>query len=142
MDDITFSGDKTQFSKITALLKYSKKIVKDENFALHPEKLRIMKRHQRQEVTGVIVNERPNINKQSLKRFRALIYKIEKDGIKGKTWNGGLNVLAEIDGYANFIFQIDKEKGKIYKEAHKAKFVKTEPKKESFIKKIFSFFKK
>jgi retron-type reverse transcriptase len=154
VDDITFSGDTSQFSKITALLKYSKKIVRSENFTLHPDKLRIMKRHQRQEVTGVIVNEKPNINKSSLKRFRALIYQIEKDGIEGKTWNGGLNVLAEIDGYANFIYQIDKEKGKVYKdrvakilvahnykEAHKAKFVKAE-KKVGFIKKFFGFFGK
>lgn len=154
VDDITFSGAKAQFSKIPALLKYSKKIVKSETFTLHPEKLRIMKRHQRQEVTGVIVNKKPNINKQSLKRFRALVYQIEKDGIKGKTWNGGLNVLAEIDGYANFIYQIDKEKGSVYKErvanilvahnykeAHKAKFVKVKEK-VGFFKKLISFFKK
>lgn len=155
VDDITFSGSKTQFSKIPALLKYSSKIVRSESFTLHPEKLRVMKRHQRQEVTGVIVNEKPNINKASLKRFRALVFQIEKDGIKGKTWNGGLNVLAEIDGYANFIYQIDKEKGQVYKErvanilvahnykeAHKEKFVKTLPKKESFVKKLLSWFKK
>ncbi len=154
VDDITFSGPKSQFSKIPALLKYSKKVVKAENFILHPEKLRLMKRHQRQEVTGVVVNEKPNINKKSLKRFRALIYQIEKDGIEGKTWNGGLNVLAEIDGYANFIYQINKEKGKPYKErvasilvahnykeAHKQKYVKAPPKKEGFIKKLFSWFK-
>ena len=49
-----------------------------------------MKRNQRQEVTGVVVNEKPNIQKASLKRFRALLYQIEKDGIEGKTWNGGL----------------------------------------------------
>jgi len=155
VDDITFSGNKEQFSKITAILKYSKKIVKSENFTLHPEKLRIMKSHQRQEVTGVIVNEKPNINKKTLKRFRALIYQIEKDGIEGKTWNGGTNVLAEIDGFANFIYQIDKEKGKHfkqrvynilvnhnYKETHKQKYTKTVPKKPSFIKKVFSLFKK
>lgn len=162
VDDITFSGSKEQFSKISAILKYSKKVVKEENFRLHPDKLRIMKRNQRQEVTGVVVNEKPNISKKSLKRFRALLFQIEKDGIQGKTWNGGLNVLAEIDGYANFIFQIDKEKGSIYKERvgkiltqynykdeHKKKFVKskkskakkTTNKKESFFSKLISFFK-
>ena len=160
VDDITFSGDKAQFSKITAFLKYSKKIVKSENFTLHPDKLRIMKRHQRQEVTGVVINEKPNINKPSLKWFRALLYQIEKDGIKGKTWNGGLNVLAEIDGYANFIYQIDQKKGRAYKErvaklliehnykkatkankANKAKSKNVAPK-EGFFKKIFSSFRK
>ncbi|WP_052085148.1 reverse transcriptase family protein [Cellulophaga sp. E6(2014)] len=164
VDDITFSGDKNQFSKITALLKYSKKIVTSENFTLHPDKLRIMKRHQRQEVTGVVVNEKPNINKASLKRFRALIYQIEKDGIKGKTWNGGANVLAEIDGYANFIFQIDQEKGRGFKERvakilaqhnYIEKHIVTYAKekvvvatssdakpKDTFLKKLFSIFKK
>ena len=106
-----------------------------------------MKRHQRQEVTGVVVNEKPNMNKKSLKRFRALLFQIEKDGIKGKSWNGGNNVLAEIDGYANFIYQINKEKGIVYKErvakilgihnykeAHKEKFVKVEQ--ASFVSKI------
>jgi retron-type reverse transcriptase len=164
VDDTTFSGDKEQFKKITAILKYSRKIIEDENFVVHPEKLRIMKRHQQQEVTGVVVNEKPNVNKKYLKRFRALLYQIEKDGIKDKSWNGGNNVLAEIDGYANFIYQINKEKGikykeqvaKIlgtynYKEAHREKFVKVKQQgivKEvqselgRFVKSIFSFFKK
>ncbi|WP_439130945.1 reverse transcriptase family protein [Polaribacter sp.] len=116
VDDLTFSSHKEQVKKIPAILKYSKKIVEDENFVLHPDKLRIMKPHQRQEVTGVVVNEKPNVNKKSLKRFRALLHHIEKDGIQGKSWNGGSNVLAEIDGFANFIYQIDKTKGAFYKE--------------------------
>lgn len=164
VDDITFSANKEQFSKISAILKYSKKIVKEENFRLHPEKLRIMKRNQRQEVTGLVVNEKANISKKSLKRFRALLFQIEKDGIQGKTWNGGLNVLAEIDGYANFIYQIDQEKGKIhkervgkilvkydYKKEHKKKFTKQlknkvsqtkKGEKSGILHKIISFFKK
>ncbi|WP_397446079.1 reverse transcriptase family protein [Polaribacter sp. R77954] len=163
VDDITFSGDKEQLKNISAILKYSRKIVKDENFVLHPEKLRIMKPHQRQEVTGVIVNEKPNVNKKSLKRFRALLYQIEKDGIQGKSWNGGNNVLAEIDGYANFIYQIDKIKGAVYKErvakilgtfnykeTHREKYVKDKVASsnnlqsviKNFFKSVFSVFKK
>ena len=164
VDDITFSGNNEQFKSITAILKYSRKIVEDENFVLHPDKLRIMKRHQRQEVTGVVVNEKPNVNKKSLKRFRALLYQIEKDGIQGKSWNGGANVLAEIDGYANFVYQINKEKGvafkeqvaKIlgtynYKETHSKKFVKVKQGSikskiqtgiNRFIKSVLAVFKK
>ncbi|TYA92374.1 reverse transcriptase family protein [Seonamhaeicola marinus] len=120
VDDITFSGDKHSLSKITPLLKYSRFIVNEENFKLHPEKLRVMKRNSKQEVTGVVVNEKPNISKKSLKRFKALLFQIEKDGIEGKFWNKGGNVLAQIDGYANFIYQIDSEKGMLYKKRVKA----------------------
>lgn len=116
VDDITFSAKRTHFNKITAILKYSKSIVEEENFVLHPDKLRIMKRGERQEVTGVVVNDKPNINKKTLKKFRALLFQVEKDGIEGKTWNKNDNLLAQIDGYANFIYQINPEKGIIYKE--------------------------
>ncbi len=159
VDDITFSGNNSDFSKITPLLKYSRYIVSSENFVLHPEKLRVMKRNARQEVTGVVVNEKANISKNSLKRFRSLLYQIEKDGIEGKFWTKGGNVLAQIDGYANFIFQIDSEKGAVYKkrvnaileaynykENHKKTFISSSKKQTpllgGFIKKITSLFKK
>ncbi|MEP5339360.1 MAG: reverse transcriptase family protein [Algibacter sp.] len=160
VDDITFSGNNSNFSKITPLLKYSRYVVNSENFVLHPEKLRVMKRNARQEVTGVVVNEKANISKQSLKRFRSLLFQIEKDGIEGKFWTKGGNVLAQIDGYANFIFQIDKEKGTVYKKRvstiletynykadHKKAYVVSTGKGVSFsfggfIKKVISYFKK
>lgn len=157
VDDITFSGNVEQFTSISAILKYSKRIIKEENFTLHPDKLRVMKRNQKQEVTGIVVNEKVNINKKSLKRFRALLYQIERDGLEGKTWNGGRNVLAEIDGFANYIYQVDKVKGIVYKdrvrkileeyaykEQHKAKYVKSKEKSNisGIFKKITSWFKK
>lgn len=160
VDDITFSGSNEQFKHITTILKYSGKIVRQENFKLHPEKLRVMKRNQKQEVTGIVVNEKININKKSLKRFRALLHQIEQEGVKGKTWNGGPNVLAEIDGFSNYIYQIDKIKGakykeqvrvilekNSYKENHKKQYVKEVENKElkkgaSLFEKIRSFFKK
>jgi len=150
VDDLTFSGNQEQFEHITSILKYSKKIVKDENFNLHPDKLRVMKRNQRQEVTGVVVNEKLNINRKSLKRFRTLLYQIERDGIAGKSWNGKANVLAEIDGYSHFIYQVDKEKGIVFKE-RVGKILKANnyrPKKNGkkkglgFFQKILSFFGK
>jgi hypothetical protein len=157
VDDITFSGTQKQYENINKILKYSRHIVIEENFNLHPEKLRIMKRNNRQEVTGIVVNEKVNIPKKSLKRFRALLFQIEKDGIEGKYWNKNGNVLAQIDGFANYIYQIDKEKGVKYKQRvalilakynykdeHKKKYdVVVKPiEKIGFLQKIFSFFKK
>jgi len=155
VDDLTFSASVKEYPKISAILKYSKKIVQDENFNLHPDKLRIMKRNSKQEVTGVVVNEKTNISKKSLKRFRALLFQIEKDGINDKFWNKNVNILAQIDGYANFIFQIDKEKGILYKkrvgailqqhnykEEHKKKYVKKTKSTLGLFKKITSFFRK
>lgn len=107
-DDMTFSSDKTD--NVQQLLWRCKQIIKDEGFIIHPQKTRIMRCHQKQEVTGVVVNEKPSIDRETLKRFRALLFQMGKDGIEGKRWGCG-ELMASIDGYANFVAMIAPEKG-------------------------------
>ncbi|MEM7104773.1 MAG: reverse transcriptase family protein [Bacteroidota bacterium] len=111
VDDLTFSGGPDQLTDITSVLKFSRRIVRDENFELHPEKLKVMKKGGQQSVTGIVVNEKLNVNSKTWRRFKALIYHIEKDGIEGKTWNGETDLLPIIHGYANFINQVNPERG-------------------------------
>lgn len=154
VDDITFSAGKQELKSISAVLKYSKKIIREENFVLHPGKLRIMKRGGKQEVTGVVVNEKPNIDKREYKKFKALIFQIEKDGIQGKSWKGNSKILPAIHGYANFIHQINPELGaKIkprvkailkqhhYKPVNPFKKEPVKAKKKSLIKRFLDIFK-
>ncbi len=74
----------------------------------------MMRKGSRQEVTGLVVNDKVNINRKLLRNFRALIFQIEKDGIQDKTWLGkkGMTMLAAIEGYVNFIKMVDQAKGK------------------------------
>ncbi len=112
-DDMTFSAN--GYQNINKILYWVKKITKDEGFILHPQKTRIMKRGSCQEVTGVVVNEKPSINKKELKNFRALLYQIETEGLEGKSWHGkSENLVAVIWGYANFIKMVDAKKGAKY----------------------------
>lgn len=110
-DDMTFSCDQEGQEGIKAFLANIRRVVKEEGFYIHPDKLRIMRKGARKEVTGIVVNEKPNITRKQLDRFRALIFQIEKDGPAGKTWNGSDNVLSAIRGYANFIKMVNPEKG-------------------------------
>lgn len=112
-DDMTLSSN--EYLNINKMLYWIKGISKEEGFILHPKKTRIMKKGSRQEVTGVVVNEKPSINRKELKKFRALLYQIEKTGIEGKSWHGkSENLISIIWGYANFIKMIDRQKGKKY----------------------------
>lgn len=47
-----------------------------------------------QEVIGIVVNSYPNICKETLKRFRATLFQIEKDGLEGKQWGNSDDLLA------------------------------------------------
>lgn len=107
-DDVTFSCEKN--GNVQQLLWRCKQIIQDEGFRVHPDKTRVMRKHQKQEVTGVVVNDKPSIDRQTLKRFRALIFQIAKDGMEGKRWGSG-ELMASLDGYANFVAMIAPEKG-------------------------------
>lgn len=110
-DDMTFSADKEASGRLARLLWRVKQIVADEGFTLHPDKQRIMRAASRQEVTGIVVNEKPSVCRDTLRRFRAVLFQVEKDGPTGKSWNGSADVIAALDGYARFIRMVDPEKG-------------------------------
>ncbi|RZK12965.1 MAG: RNA-directed DNA polymerase [Flavobacterium sp.] len=114
-DDMTFSGDGEAAAKVQQLLWRLHRIIKDEGFTIHPKKIHVMRKGARQEVTGIVVNKQPGINRQTLHRFRALLNKIEKKGIEGKRWRGG-NVIAEIAGYAEFVSMVKPAQGVKFKD--------------------------
>ena len=112
-DDMTLSAN--EYTNINKMLYWIKGITKEEGFILHPDKTRIMKKGSRQEVTGVVVNEKASVNRKELKNFRALLYQIEQSGIEGKSWHGkSENLISVIWGYVNFIKMVDVDKGAIY----------------------------
>ena len=113
-DDLSFSHAKGDEKAYLKLMWQVRKVITEEGFNLHPDKIRVMRKGARQEVTGLVVNDKVNINRKSLRNFRALIFQIEKDGIQDKTWLGkkGMTMLAAIEGYVNFINMVDQSKGK------------------------------
>ena len=86
------------------------KIIREEGFCIHPDKVRVMRKGSRQEVTGIVVNKQPGINRKTLHRFRALLHNIGKTGLDNKKWKGG-NVVSEIIGYADFVAMVKPELG-------------------------------
>ena len=110
-DDMTFSASGEASAKTGALLKYVEEIVTSEGFTVHPGKTRVMRKHRRQEVTGLVVNERLAAPRDVLRRFRALLHQIEASGPDGKRWGGGGNVLLAAVGFAQFVRMVDGETG-------------------------------
>ena len=89
------------------------KVAHDEGFVIHPDKISVQRRGRRQEVTGIVVNERPAVPRVELRKFRALLHHLEKDGPDGKTWGTARDgdVLAAALGFASFVAMVDPAKG-------------------------------
>lgn len=113
-DDMTFSAPRSHAKHFGKLQWRLENIVKDEGFELHPDKSRAMRANNQQQVTGIVVNSKASLDRKTLKRFRAVLFQIEKDGPEGKTWGNAQNVLNAIRGYANYIAMVDPDKGKKY----------------------------
>lgn len=111
-DDLTFSGPKEKASELGKLLAKINAIVRHEGFTIHKEKTRILHRGRQQEVTGIVVNDKPGIDRKTMRRLRATLYQLEKDGVKDKRWGNGGDVIASVEGYAHFVYMVDQEKGK------------------------------
>ena len=114
-DDLTFSGAGQAKDNVGRLLRQVRWAVEKEGFRVHPDKTRVFRKARRQEVTGIVVNQRPNIPRDVLRRFRATLYQIEKDGPQGKHWGTSSDdqgdVISSVLGFASYVTMVDPEKG-------------------------------
>jgi len=114
-DDLSFSGNGKSGNDVQQLLWRVKQIISAEGFNVHPKKTRIMRKHRHQEVTGVVVNKKLNVDRKTLKKFRALLYQIEQNGPEGKHWGNG-ELFSAIHGYANFVAMVNPAKGQFLRQ--------------------------
>jgi retron-type reverse transcriptase len=78
-DDLTFSGDDRE--KVGRLLGCVRKVLKDEGFREHGDKTHVMGRGRRQEVTGVVVNEKLSLAKDERRALRAMLHNVARNGL-------------------------------------------------------------
>lgn len=109
-DDLSFSADKEQELQLPKLIGCLKAIVRSEGFEVHPNKTHIMRKGNRQEVTGIVVNEKPAVSRQKLHRFRALLHNLLMNGWKDQHWGQAPNLIHAVEGYIRFIKMVDTEK--------------------------------
>ena len=91
-DDISFSTSMPQFpaalarvSAYTGQLEIGdelQRIVENNGFTLNPMKTRLQTRYQRQEVTGLTTNRRPNVQRKYVRQIRAMLYAWDHFGIE------------------------------------------------------------
>ena len=108
-DDVTFSFDNTG-TNAQQLVWRIKKVLADEGFTVHPDKIRIMRKGTCQEVTGVVVNEKLGINRKKLRQFRAALHQLKTKDASEIKWGNG-NLASAVTGYANFVKMVKPAQG-------------------------------
>ena len=79
-DDITFSSMHNVYQKDGEFLKEVERIITEQGFTINEAKTRLQKRGDRQEVTGLIVCEKPNVSREYVRNLRMMLHVWEKFG--------------------------------------------------------------
>ncbi len=96
-DDMTFSGDFNELEVIN----FIKEKIEDSPLEINDEKTRVMRRNQRQVVTGILVNDKTQVSKKYRNNIRLEMYYISKYGIAehlAKSKNSRANYLSHLLG--------------------------------------------
>lgn len=88
-DDITFSTNKREFDKSIVLIENGnikigedlRRILEKHSFEVNPQKVTLRSRMYRQEVTGLTVNQFPNLRRNYIRQLRAILHSCEKYGV-------------------------------------------------------------
>ncbi len=115
-DDLTFSA-RGEAAKATALiLSRLHNIVKDEHFEVNEAKTRIQRRNAQQSVTGVVVNDRCNVDRKTRRRLRAILHQAQKTGIAAQNRIGHDNFPGWVSGMLGYVKMINPQQGmKLFK---------------------------
>lgn len=105
-DDLTFSTNNKHFIDLQdAFLAEVAEVIKKAGFSVNEKKTRIQFKDSRQEVTGLIVNKKLNINHDYTRKTRAMAHQLYTKGeylINGISGN-----LNQLEGRFSFIDQLD-----------------------------------
>jgi RNA-directed DNA polymerase len=79
-DDITFSSMHNVYQPESVFLKELHRIIAEQNFYIKESKTRLQKDGYRKEVTGLLVNEKANVQQRYIKQLRMWLYYWERYG--------------------------------------------------------------
>ena len=106
-DDMTFSGN---FNP-NLVIKKVKEMLFKLGFELNKKKIHIIKQNQQQKITGIVVNEKMQVEKNYRKEIRKEIYYIKKYGLDSHlnriNCNNKEKYLNKLYGRILFVFQIN-----------------------------------
>jgi RNA-directed DNA polymerase len=110
-DDLTFSGDKEFKNGLKRFLPLLGRIVKDEGFRLNKAKTRFSRKGNRQVVTGLVVNQRPNVPRARVRRLRAILHNCRVHGLESQNRAGDPLFLERLRGEVAFVSQVNPTQG-------------------------------
>ena len=78
---------------------------------MNPKKTRVQRAARRQEVTGVVVNDKLSLAREELRRLRAIVHGAQKTGVAAQNREGREDFEAWLRGKIAYVSMVDAAKG-------------------------------
>jgi retron-type reverse transcriptase len=102
-DDLTFSGDDAFKSKVGYLMARVRHIAEAEGFLVNESKSRVLRRNTAQVVTGLVVNDRPGVARDEVRRLRAILHRAKTEGLDAQNRENHPNFRAWLQGKIAYV---------------------------------------
>jgi retron-type reverse transcriptase len=109
-DDLTFSAPTGKREEIAFLQATVRHVVQEEGFALNPKKGRVQRSAGRQTVTGIVVNQKPGLPRDEVRRLRAILHQAKKTGLEAQNRNHVPHFEAWLRGKLAYLHMVDPKK--------------------------------
>jgi RNA-directed DNA polymerase len=110
-DDLTFSGDAAFGKRAERVLAAVGRIAEEAGYRLNVKKTRVMPAHQRQVVTGVIVNAHSNVARNDYDALKAVLHNCVRYGAATQNRDGVADFRAHLDGRVHWVEQVNPLRG-------------------------------
>ena len=109
-DDLTFST-KVDASNVGYVLARVRHVAQEEGFAVKDSKTRVLRRCTQQSVTGIVVNDRPSIDRKTIRQLRAILHRAKHEGLEKQNRIGHPNFVCWVSGMIAYIDMVNPQQG-------------------------------
>ena len=111
-DDLTFSGARGSGISNERFYLRVCAIALEEGFCINTRKTRYMTQSQRQHITGLVVNERPNVSRDEFDRLKATLTNAARRGLASQNIEQRGDFRSHLLGRIAFVAQVNPSRGK------------------------------
>jgi len=109
-DDLTFST-KGAKDKMSLVMSRVRAIIRDEGFVINEDKGRVQRAARRQQVTGIVVNDKLGVAREDIRRLRAILHGAKTTGLAAQNRDNRPDFEAWLRGKIAYVAMIDPGKG-------------------------------
>ena len=110
-DDLTFSGGSDLYRRTNAFVHGVTRIVTAEGHSVNPHKTRVRPASVRQSVTGIVVNDHPNLRRVDADRLKAILHNCAAHGPDDQNRGGHTDFRAHLLGRISWVEQLNPQRG-------------------------------